>query len=200
MGAGKRSRWRWLLVLAVAIAIIAATHSIWLPELGYCLVSDEPPEKADLIIMLAGDSVGNRVLRAAELVRQGYAPKALLSSPMELYGVPEGDLALAFGVKHGYAKELFEVYPIRARSTNEEAGELLAEARRRGLRRLLVVTSNFHTARARRIFARKRGEIAVRVTAAQDRDFRPADWWRSREARKTWLVESTKTVADFLGL
>ena len=200
MAAVKRSRWRWLLALAALAALTAATQSYWLPGLGYCLVSDEPPLKADLIVVLAGDSQGNRVLRAGDLVRQGYAPKALLDSPMELYGVPEGEMALAFAVKHGYAKEMFESFPIVATSTKEEAAELMAEVRKRGLRRVLVVTSNYHSARSRRILKRQGGEIEWHVTAAPDRYFRPEDWWHRREARKVWLMEMTKTAADFLGL
>ncbi len=42
--------------------------------LGGYLVYSEPPQSADIILVLAGDFYGSRVLKAAELAKQGYAP------------------------------------------------------------------------------------------------------------------------------
>jgi hypothetical protein len=47
-------------------------------------------------------SAGNRILTAGDLVRQGLAPKALISGPSEIYGQFESDLAIPFAVRRGY--------------------------------------------------------------------------------------------------
>ena len=81
---------------------------------------------------------------------------------------------------------------------------MFAELRRRHVRSFLLVTSDYHTARARRIFlAAERamgGGPAMRTVAAPDQFFRPDSWWRNREAQKTAFFEWSKTVATALGL
>ena len=56
-------------------------HSAILSALGGYLVDAGPPQKADIALVLAGDSSGNRILKAAELVRDGIRSKVLVSGP-----------------------------------------------------------------------------------------------------------------------
>ncbi len=64
--------------------------------------------------MLAGDGYGHRILRAAELVRQGLAPTVLVSGPEGLYGYYESELAIPFAVERGYPRSWF--LPFREQS------------------------------------------------------------------------------------
>jgi uncharacterized SAM-binding protein YcdF (DUF218 family) len=193
-----------LLVLAVVLAAGALAHSWWLSALGYALIHDDGPAKADLAVVLAGDSYGHRVLKAAELVRLGYVPAALVSGPSGFYGMYESDLAIPFAVRHGYPPEYFIPCPNQALSTAEEAKVVLAELRRRNVRSFLLVTSDYHTARAARTFRAAwrvaGGGPAMRVVSAEDEFFRPDSWWRSRQAQKTFLTEWCKTFASALGV
>jgi uncharacterized SAM-binding protein YcdF (DUF218 family) len=194
----------FLLALAVLLAAGVLARSWWLPALGYALVHDDGPAKADLVVVLAGDTYGLRILKGAELVRQGYAPAALVSGPSGFYGVYECDLAIPFAMRHGYPREYFIPFPNQALSTREEAGLVLAELRRRNVRSFLLVTSDFHTARAGRIYrAALRaagGGPAMRVASAADEFFRPDSWWRTRQAQKTFFVEWCKTIASVIGI
>ena len=73
--------------------------------------------------------------------------------------------------------------------------------RERGVRKLLLVTSNFHTARAFDLFRRELGpRVEVRAIAAPDRYFTPDGWWKNREGRKTMFFELSKTLAEKVGL
>jgi len=194
----------FLLALAVLLAAGALARSWWLPALGYALIHDEGPAKADLVVVLGGDHYGLRILKAGELVRQGYAPAALVSGPAGFYGAYESDLAIPFAMRHGYPREYFIPLPNEALSTREEAAVVLAELRRRKVRSVLVVTSDYHTARAARIYrAALRaagGGPAMRVAAAPDEFFRPDSWWRTRQAQKIFLVEWCKTIASAFGI
>ena len=87
-----------------------------------------------------------------------------------------------------------------ALSTREEAGAILADLRRRGVHRFLLVTSDYHTARAARIYRRAAPDLDMRVVAAPDKFFRADGWWRNREGRKIFVVEWMKTVANALGM
>ena len=72
---------------------------------------------------------------------------------------------------------------------------------KRGIRRILIVTSNYHTARAGRIFRRRLGkDVEVRMLAASDLYFDADRWWHSREGQKTVFYEWSKTLTGAIGL
>lgn len=187
---------RWL-IAGIVLAAVVVAHPIWLGALGDFLVEEQEPFAADMAVVLAGGYRGNRILRAAELVRQKLAPRVLVSGP-EVYGCHESDLAIAYAVGKGYPEDWFISLPNRSRTTVDEARDVLAELRRRQVRRFLVVTSSYHTRRAGRVYRRLAPEMEFRVVAAPDEDF-PARWWHSREGQKTVLLEWTKVVAYWLG-
>jgi uncharacterized SAM-binding protein YcdF (DUF218 family) len=196
-----RSRFLKLFVFTLAVlALLAATHSLWMAALGRALVCDDGPAKADIAVVLAGDFYGNRILRAAEMVKQGYVPKVLVSGPHMVYGLYECDVAIPFAVKHGYPQDWFLAAPHEARSTREEAAVLLPLLRRMGVHRFLLVTSDFHTARAARIFRAAGPDFEIRSVAAPDKYFRPDGWWHNREAAKVFAGEWERTLAGALGL
>jgi uncharacterized SAM-binding protein YcdF (DUF218 family) len=173
---------------------------VWLTALGRSLIRAEDPSKADLAVVLGGDFYGHRVLRAAELVRQGWAPLVLISGPACCYGIHESDLALPFAVGHGYPESSFVKFGHPGTHTREEIGYLLPELRRRGVRRILLVTSDYHTGRAGRIFRRLAPDIAVSTIAARDEFFRPESWWKSRNGLKMFYMEWSKTLGTEIGL
>jgi len=188
------------LCIAIALALAAATHAWWMAGLGRLLVRDDGPARADIAVVLAGDYYGQRILRAAELVRQGYVPNVLVSGPHMLYGLYECDLAIPFAVERGYPQNWFIRAPNEALSTREEAAAILADLRRRGVHRFLLVTSDYHTARAARIYRSAAPDLDMRVVAASGDYFRADGWWHNREGRKIFLVEWMKTVANALGM
>jgi uncharacterized SAM-binding protein YcdF (DUF218 family) len=189
-------------VTAVAfVIVVTSTHAIWLRWIGGALVTAGPPVKADAALVLAGDPRGNRIKTAAELVRLGYVPKVLVSGPSEWYGLNEADLAIRFATAHEYPREWFEPLIIQALSTDDEARALVSAVEKRGIRKLLIVTSDFHTRRAGRVYRRTiPSSIEFRMVAAPDKYFVPDGWWRNREGRKTVFFEVSKTIADWVGL
>jgi len=189
-----------LVCTIIGLTLAWATHAWWLAGVGRLLIHDDGPARADIAVVLAGDYYGNRILRAAELVKQGYVPKVLVSGPHMLYGQYECDLAIPFAVKHGCPESWFVRAPNEGHSTREEAAMILADLRRRGVHRFLLVTSDYHTARAARIYRRAGPDLEMRVVAAPDEYFRPDSWWRDREARKIVLIEWLKTAANVVGM
>jgi hypothetical protein len=160
--------------------------------------------KADIAVVLAGDIYGRRILKAAELVRSGFVPSVLVSGPGPLYGMYESDLAIAFAVSKGNPQTWFISFPNSALSTQEEAGKIVTELQRRNIHSFLLVTSDYHTARAGRIYretSRRRGApFEMRVVAAPDEFFRADTWWRSRQGQKTVFIEWSKTLATAIGM
>jgi uncharacterized SAM-binding protein YcdF (DUF218 family) len=193
-------RFRWFLSAAALIAIVLLTRSYWLAALGRYLVQSENPAPADLIVVPAGDYFGNRILTAAELVRRGLAPRALVSGPSGVYGQFECDLAIAFAARHGYPESYFLPFPNESRSTASEAEAVISQLRKLHAHRIEIVTSNYHTRRARSVYRSLAQDLEIRVVAAPDQYFSPDGWWKSREGRKIFLVEWEKTFATWVGL
>jgi uncharacterized SAM-binding protein YcdF (DUF218 family) len=198
-----KGRWRWLIAaLAAAVLLLVATHAIWLAALARFLIDSEAPAPADVVVVLAGDTAGNRILTGADLVRRGLASKALISGPDGMYGGYECDFAIAYAVRRGYPESYFIRVPNKARSTAAEADVVVPEIRKLGAHRVEIVTSNFHTRRARKVYSQKAPDLAFRFVAADDsaHPFLPENWWLDRENRKTFLIEWMKTVAGALGM
>lgn len=187
-------------ILAAAVVLIALSHSVWMGWMGAFLVDGEKPVRADIVVVLAGDPYGHRILKAAELVKDGYAPSVVVSGPPGFYDLHESDLAIPFAVRRGYPAAWFIPFPHNALSTQDEAVALLPEIEKFRARRVIVVTSDYHTRRALRIVRPSWPGIEIHMVAAPDEFFTANGWWRSREARKTFFLEWTKTLAGFVGL
>ncbi len=195
MRLSRRAAWPLGLVLALVLL-----HVQWLPVLAWILISAEAPRRADAIFVLGGDQYGERILHAAALARQGYAPKVYVSGPSGIFDHYESDLSIEFARRRGYTDVTFLALENDCKSTRDEAERYLPEFRRLGFKRILVVTSNFHTRRAGRIFRAVAQEPEIHMMAAAAREFRPADWWLRRQDQKNLFMEWSKTFANWIGL
>ncbi len=194
-------RSRAAVLAATAFLILAALA--WRPSLstlGRFLVKTDLPLHADIAVVLAGDYSGNRIRKAAELVKQGYAPKVLVSGPSGFYGEHESDAAIRFITRQGYPGAWFIPFPNDSHSTREEARAVAAKLRELGLVRADIVTSNYHTRRARTDYAEEAPGLEFSMIAAPDQYFTPDGWWKTREGRKTFLLEWLKTLASWAHL
>ena len=187
-----------VLAVVLVLGLAAAFHSVWFTWLGDYLVVDQPPVSSDLIVVLGGDLRGTRILKAAELCWQGYAPHVLVSGAGDLYGTHDSDLAIQWAVAHGYREDLFIPFRYPATSTRDEEQAVARELRALHVKRFLLVTSSFHTRRASSIFHQIAPDLTFRVVASPDRNFTPGGWWKNREGEKTFLFEWTKTLANWL--
>lgn len=192
------------LVFAILLVVLVLARAVWLTALGEALVHDDGPAKADMAVVLGGDYWGNRIVAAANLVRAGYVPVVLVSGPPGFYGTNECDAAIQYAVRKGYPPEWFIPAAHNDLNTRDESRSLLEQMRRRNVHKFLLVTSNFHTARARRLFlATERamgGGPEMRVVAAQDQFFKADTWWQNRESQKTFFMEWLKTITGPLGI
>lgn len=188
------------LVVAAVIVFALVFHNAVLAELGSFLVKADAPQQADIAVVLAGDSEGNRILTAAQLVRRGDVPKVLVSGPSGIYGYHECDLAIPFAVKHGYPESYFLHFENDARSTKEEAQAAVPRLRQLGVRKILLVTSDYHTRRAGKIFRAAAPDLQFIVVAAPDVSFTADGWWHNRQGQKTAFIEWVKTVTEPFGI
>jgi uncharacterized SAM-binding protein YcdF (DUF218 family) len=185
-------------VLALVLAIVVF-HVIWFRWMGEYLVQEQAPVKAGMIVVLGGDLRGDRILKAAALAQQGFAPQVLVSGGGNMYGLHESDLAVDWAVKHGYPDSLFVKVPFPATSTRDEEEADSKELRKRHVRDFLLVTSTFHTRRAAATFRSVAPDLKFHTVGVADTYFSADGWWHNREGEKTFVLEWAKTLADGLG-
>jgi uncharacterized SAM-binding protein YcdF (DUF218 family) len=95
-------------------------------------------------------------------------------------------------VERGVPRDKILRFVHDADSTMEEAEALIRLVKEKKWKHIIVVTSNYHTRRARYIF---HGvfpqDVEVRIASARDGDFDPARWWEKRKSTK----ELTREIA-----
>jgi uncharacterized SAM-binding protein YcdF (DUF218 family) len=178
-----------LIVLVSFVVLCAVLYLARRPLLRFmaeCWIIEDADSKADALIVLGDDNFyADRATRAAELFREGKAPIVVASGRRlrPLAGIAElmeHDL-----VERGVPKDKIVRLAHDANSTREEAEALTKLAAQRKWHSVIVVTSNYHTRRARYIFRKVFPQgIEVHVASARNGDFDPQRWWEKREAIK----------------
>ena len=186
--------------MAILAILAFGLHRWILTSLALFLDQSGPPQAADAVFVLAGDASGNRILKGGELVREGFAPYVLVSGPEGDYGNYECDLAIPFAVRHGFPENYFVRFPNRAHSTEEELRAAADELRSRQVKRVILVTSLYHTRRAGKDFRTSAPDLTFYMVSAPDQYFTADGWWHNREGRKLFLIEWLKTGATVLHL
>ncbi len=192
---------RWVGFLTAGILILFAVGALcWqaiLTALGSFLVDSQPPQQADLVLVLGGDFWGPRVLTGADLALHRYAPFVLFSGP-PYHERFQGELTIEFLVKKGYPKEIFQVFGTTAQSTIDEAKDLRGELARRHAKRVLLVTSNFHSRRATIVLTLFCPGVKFISIPAPDSHYRIDDWWDDDSSRKLFYSEWNKILGSVL--
>jgi uncharacterized SAM-binding protein YcdF (DUF218 family) len=163
---------------------------------GNFWVVDDGPVASDAIIVLGDDNYeGDRATRAAELLKQGWAPRIIASGRYLRPYASIAQLEQHDLMERGVPASAILPFAHRARNTREE-GEAIAQfISSRGWKRILVVTSNYHTRRARYILARVLpAGTEMRMIPAQDVDYDPDNWWRTRAGAKHFFHESVGMI------
>jgi uncharacterized SAM-binding protein YcdF (DUF218 family) len=178
-------------------AVLLVRWQATLSALGNYLVCSQAPQPADVVLVLAGDFYGPRVLMAADLARQGYAHSVLISgTPYQ--GRPEGEFAIAFLASRGYSTAAFESFGHTAHSTIDEAKVLRGELARRGVKRVILVTSSFHSRRSAIVFRLFSPGVQFISVPAPDPHYNPSGWWLESSSRKLFFSEWTKILGTVL--
>ena len=191
----RRKLGRWSVGL-VTLGLVGGGVLAWG---GLFLVDVDPlPEGAQVIVVLRGGAESSKVrlAGATRLLQSGVADNVLLSIRSgSHWGSPIPEMARGY-VEREYGPDAHERYALCANaadSTGEEALALHQCLTERGWQRVVVVPSDYHTRRAKLMWAavaeRTDTPLQVFVRGVADSDLDPRGWWRKRRCAKTWLVE-----------
>jgi uncharacterized SAM-binding protein YcdF (DUF218 family) len=190
------SKLLFLIFVVVLVAILYLARQPILRFAGDFWIVDETPQVSDVIVILSDDNYGaDRAARAAQLFKSGMAPRVLASGRLlrpyaGIAELMERDLK-ALGVPAN------AIVPVTHRATNTRE-EAIADAQAiaaHGWKKVLLVTSNYHTRRANYIFERALpAGTELRVVSAPDSEYDPNNWWQTRNGLKRFLYESAGYV------
>lgn len=215
LGSGT-SRRRSLARVAVAL-VIAWPLVAWVAARSLVVRDELPPQQADVIVVLSGASeYVERTRHAAELFKRGAAPKIILTNDNLRGGWDSEQQRNPFFIEReaeelrraGVPAAQIEALPEPVAGTYDEAVRLRAYASEHQLRSVLIVTSAYHSRRARWTMRRVFRESGVRVsvsapvvaageTAAQQTPA-AATWWLSRRGWRSVAPEYPKLVYYWL--
>jgi len=192
-------------IAAVAsCAVLLLVGGCWaFRRAAYPLLRADPLARADLIVVLAGGRF-ERTLEAGMLVREGWSSRVLLMHPGD---APDPRLLRQLGVDlpsfyatqrsalaqmHIPDSAIFESDRGRL-TTRDEAHYIVDFARAHGYRRILVVTSPYHTGRAGSLIRRiAKGNPEVLMRANRYEAVHPERWWKQPSDRIDVVFEYMK--------
>jgi len=208
---GRRRGLRWLGAICVALLLLGlaayAFHRPLLRGFASALTVDDAVAPADFLYVLGGD-VNTRPFHAADLFRRGFAPRVVVPRTQDRPASERGfypndaDVAVRILQQEGVPDSAITMLdmPGGVTSTQDEGRVLRDYLRGQPAQRVIVVTSAFHTRRARWTLRRElRGvEADLRMAAAEDDRFDASNWWTREAGFLAYVSEMLKFVHTLL--
>jgi uncharacterized SAM-binding protein YcdF (DUF218 family) len=213
-----------LIILLFCVIFCVVLYLVRRPILRFMAESwivEDPLDKADALIVLGDDNFyADRATRGVQLFREGKAPVIVASGRRLRPNAGIAELMEHDLVERGMPRDKILRFTHDGDSTLEEAQALARFVKGKKWHSVIVVTSNFHTRRARYIFRRVFPQgMEVHVASTRDGDFDPEHWWEKRKSIKeltqefagivvTWwelrggseTSETTQSVVELRGL
>jgi uncharacterized SAM-binding protein YcdF (DUF218 family) len=199
-----------LLVFVIGAGAFLARASV-LSMMGDHLVRADRLVNADAIVVLAGGTP-QREIEAADLYVAGYAPRVVMTIERD---APAADVLRARGVPFETQIELKRrilrslgvpdsaltfLERTRATSTRMETDLIKEWTSSKRARRIIIVTSPYHTARAGLVFSRalRSQKVEVMTRPASHEPFDVDNWWNDREQLRNGFFEWQKLLFYYL--
>ena len=194
---------------AVILLLVVLAYAFRVPILtgvADVLIVSDNLQPADVIVLLNSE-VNTRPFRTSQLFKQGLAPVILIarseSTPtVDLGLLPnDTDISVAVMEKLGVPADKIIILPFPGgvTSTFDEAAALHQYVLTHQVRTFLLVTSAFHTRRAKWIFERELAGMPVKLemVAVPYQGFDQTNWWKNETGLITLNNEYIKLFYYF---
>jgi uncharacterized SAM-binding protein YcdF (DUF218 family) len=194
--------WAGLAVLLLAGLVFLLRRPL-LTAVADGLIVNDQPHPADILFVLNGD-FNTRPERAAELYSQGLVSRVVIaraedSTAVKLGLIPnETDISVGVMKRLGVPAEKITILATAGgvTSTFDEARALHDYVEKSQISRVIVVTSEFHSRRAKWIFTRELAglPLALDMIAVPYATFNRTDWWTNENGLITLNNEYIKLI------
>mgnify|MGYP000202676236 FL=1 len=167
------------------------------------LVHSDPLEPAEAIVVLSGSGTGNRIEAGVKLFKKGLG-KFIVISGDEIYpGYYTHTLMKNYAINLGVPEDKIIASRIEGEiSTWGEGIDNLKKLEENNFKSFILVTSAFHTYRARTIYDQLISDFGYNFKwsayPAEDPLVPIKDWWKERTARKAIFIEFIKLLYFYI--
>lgn len=180
-----------LIIIVVLVGLVYLARAPLLRVAGNYWIKSDVPANVDAIVVLSDDNVtADRATRAADLYHDGWAPRIVGSGRRLRSYISIADLMQHDLESRGVPKQALIPFAHDAANTLEELRGIREFVDQHGWKRIMIVTSNYHTRRTHylceHVFP---ADVHVLVVAAPDHDYDPDSWWRTRKGLKIYFHE-----------
>ena len=192
--------------IVTAAACVLALAVLASPIARFLIVQAEPSH-ADVVVVLSGSSVyDERIRHGIGVLREGRALSIVLTndglrgrwSRRRQANLTSTERAKDAVRDAGIPEQRLIILPQRVTSTYDEAVAIRGFAEKAGIRRILVVTSPYHSRRAlwvfRRVLEPAGVEVGIDSPPPGEQSPSPGTWWLSRTGWRSVALEYVKLV------
>ncbi|OWZ84975.1 YdcF family protein [Natranaerobius trueperi] len=197
-------KYPWIVVLSTLLILIVLLSNTILTLLGSVLLEKESPKNADYIVVLQG-SIPDRMIHGVNLYKEGYADTILMveSRSFSNYDLIEkhdlnisssADINKEIALQMGAFEDDLIKLSGKAASTRQEAKIINNHLEDTKNKTILLVTSEFHSNRAKLIFQDVFEHLEVVSTPTPYDPFCTDTWWKDRRQTRNFLMEYLKLI------
>ena len=197
----------YLILICSFVLFVSVSYSYFFKKVGYFLVLEQIPQKADVIVVLNGRDT-ERSLTAVDLYNKGYSNLIVMARG----GNEAGGNEFLKRIKKDFDRRIFFQKAIEAMGIPENSFMLIGDGvastydeaiatkqflKNSGYKSILLVTSKWHSKRAYLTFKSVlRGENGIRISVIPSRydTFNPEAWWRNESEIELVLREYVRLI------
>jgi len=182
--------------IATILVSLTILSTALLKYIGNWLIINDKLEKVDVLIVISGDK-GERLQHAVNLFHKQYADYLLVSGcnhreHLNSYTPAMRKQALSLGVPSENI-----IMDLEANSgTGDQANNVMKILKEKKINSAILVTSNFHTRRAKIIFNRacQKDNIEILISYPKINAIHFNEWWKNGLIRKIVAIELIKLI------
>lgn len=168
------------------LVLVGMLHRPLLRAVGHYLIVQDDLQRVEAMFVLSGNSF-DRGREAAKLYRAGWAPRVVClggetNSALELYGICDltYETTKRVLIEHQVPRVAIDSLP-EGTSTYEEFEAITRYCKGRGLHKVMVVSSLFHTRRIHEFFRMRLAfeGIELVLRGADEEAFDEDAWWQA---------------------
>lgn len=190
----KKKRY-WLLIPIFIVIIIWLISPYILQSMAKYLVVKDQLSTAEAIVVLGGDSNGERVEEGITLYKKKYAPLLILSAGPLAWHLTGAEWMSKQAVAGGVSFDKI-ILEDQSRSTLENALFVRNILSNRNIHKIILVTSPTHTRRASLVFNKilSKDRVVVLSWPTTKSIFNPENWWKRHEDLQLVIWEYVSLV------
>jgi uncharacterized SAM-binding protein YcdF (DUF218 family) len=184
----------------LAVVLLAfLTYKPILNSMAHYLVYPDKKERSDFIVLLGGETDGQRTRKAVELYRAGLAPKIIVSSGARISWRTTESKEMVALLRQLHVPDHDIVLEEKSRSTYENALYTRQMIKKETLRykRITIVTDNWHTRRSVFIFRKVFADSGIEINSVGSYSLEKVqldNWWHDHESAQTILSEWSRLI------